>query len=173
MVDDNKPDTLERLARAKLSDDLRLRETGAGDLDHIIALGAVALQVNPAASALLNLHLAHDATAYHDALAATMSIARKLAREKAWGFKLQELHRIAKAALHHHLCPVCPSCFGRGYEVQKGTPMLSDRVCPKCHGSGKRSVPLKRGREIRAVLTRLEMIEHVAEVAVRRKMKQR
>lgn len=171
MLDDSHPGVLERLSSAKVSGNLKLKEV-RGDLDYIIALGAVALEINPAAAAMLNLHLAHDVTSYREARASALSIAKKIGSRKRWGFGLQEMEKIAKLALHHHLCPVCPTCYGRKYEVQPGTPMLSDRTCPKCYGTGKRPLPLRRGREIRLVLTSLEMIEHAAEVAVRARVRQ-
>lgn len=49
--------------------------------------------------------------------------------------------KIAKEMLAWWSDGVCTACDGRGYEIIKGTPSLSDRMCSHCHGSGKRPYP--------------------------------
>lgn len=67
-----------------------------------------------------------------------MHLNKRMARDRrlkgdAW--------KIAKEMLTWQLHGVCQPCEGRGYEVIKGTPSLSDNVCHHCHGTGKRPYP--------------------------------
>jgi hypothetical protein len=49
--------------------------------------------------------------------------------------------KIAAEMLAWHLHGVCEPCEGRGYEVIKDTPSLSDNMCSHCGGQGKRPYP--------------------------------
>jgi len=42
--------------------------------------------------------------------------------------------------LSHLSNDVCKSCFGRGFEVIHGAPVLSDDVCVDCRGTGRRTI---------------------------------
>lgn len=166
----NAPDTLERLATALGSRDLRLKP-GTSDLDYIIALGMAAASVNPAAGAMLNLHLAQNAAAYKEAERAALAITRHLNMKRRWKLKIQALIRVSGTALKYHVNPICPHCLGRKFEAVPGTPVLSAKICRPCHGTGIRPLPLVNGREIGEVVTALENIERVAADAVRSKLR--
>lgn len=170
MID--KPDTLERLATAMGSRDLSMRR-GTGDIDYIIALGSVALSINSAASAMIHLHLAHNPAAYKEAERAALAIARHLNLKRRWKLRVKDLIRVTGTALKYYICPVCPHCYGRGLEVVPNTPVLSMKACRPCHGTGKRPMPLQNGREIAEIIQSLENIEHVAEDAIRAKVRGR
>lgn len=50
--------------------------------------------------------------------------------------------KVAREMLAWHLHGVCEACDGRGYELVAGTQRhLSDNLCSKCGGSGKRPYP--------------------------------
>jgi hypothetical protein len=165
-----KPDTLERLATAMGSRDLSVRRS-TSDIDYIIALGMTAVSISPAASAMVNLHLAQNPTAYREAERAALAIARALNLKRRWKLRVRELVTITGTALKYHICPVCPHCYGRKLEVVPNTPVLSMKVCRHCHGTGKRPLPLQRGREIQEIVQALENIERVAEDAIRGKLR--
>ena len=40
-----------------------------------------------------------------------------------------------------YLHGTCQPCGGKGYEINLGTPTLSDRLCKHCHGTGKVKLP--------------------------------
>lgn len=68
-----------------------------------------------------------------------MHLNKRMARDRrlkgdAW--------KIGKEMLTWHLHGVCEACDGRGYEMVAGTKRhLSDNLCSKCGGSGKRPHP--------------------------------
>lgn len=166
------PDTLERLATAMGSRDLSVRR-GIGDVDYIIALGMAAVSVSPAASAMINLHLAQNPAAFKEAERAAVSIARHLNLKRRWKMKVRELITITHTALKYYICPVCPHCYGRKFELFEGTRRLSNKICRPCHGTGRRPLPLHRGKEIGEIMSALESIERVAEDAIRKKVRNR
>ncbi|UIF90880.1 hypothetical protein [Cupriavidus sp. UYPR2.512] len=165
------PNTLERLATAMGSRDLSIKR-GTSDVDYIIALGMTA-RANSAASAMVNLHLAQNPAAYKEAERAAVAVARHLNLKRRWKLKVRDLIRISGTALKYYICPVCPHCFGRKFDLFPGTQRLSDKICRPCHGTGKRPLPLQHGREIAEIIGALENIERVAEDAVRTKVRGR
>jgi hypothetical protein len=52
-----------------------------------------------------------------------------------------DIKQIAILSLHRWLNPICPACSGRKQETVFNTPMLSDRACRVCDGTGE--VPLR------------------------------
>lgn len=170
-MDDDRVGLLERLATAMVSGRLKLHEDGATDLDYIIALGMAAQRVAPEADALLRLYLAMDRQSYEDARGAAVRIARRLDTRRGWNLMAQDLSRIAGTALKYHINPICPECIGRKFQLAPNTPMLSHKVCKRCHGSGRRPIPIRNGRQIAEVIAALESIEHVAEKEIRLRMR--
>lgn len=67
-----------------------------------------------------------------------MHLNKRMARDR----RLKgDARKIAKEMLAWQLHGVCKACDGRGYEVIKGTPSLSDNICHHCQGTGKRPYP--------------------------------
>lgn len=65
----------------------------------------------------------------------------------------------------------CHTCQGKGHVTKKAKPKaFAPKVCGECHGSGKRKVPARYGREIRDVLAVMESRRRAAGVAVRKQM---
>ena len=65
----------------------------------------------------------------------------------------------------------CHTCQGKGQVTKKAKPKaFAPKVCGECHGSGKRKVPARYGREIRDVLAVMESRRRAAGVAVRKQM---
>jgi len=48
-----------------------------------------------------------------------------------------ERRAVATGAAYLYLVPRCPACHGRAFELQPDTPMLSDRPCKCCDGTGR------------------------------------
>lgn len=168
MLDTDKTTTLERLSHALSSTNLKLRE-GHCDLDYVIAFGMVASK-QEMASALLTIHFGGRATGYKEAKRAAITLTQKLDMKRGWDLPLREIVRVADSALKMYLIPNCPKCTGVMFEVIPDTPKLSNRACPQCHGSGRRSYPRRNSRAISEVVNVLLGIEGVAELAIRRKM---
>lgn len=79
------------------------------------------------------LKYANDASQYVECLQWLKERALKLGKRNGWGDP-SKVCSTAKRVLDYWLADNCPSCFGRGYRVLPGTPMLSDEVCPICQG---------------------------------------
>ncbi len=74
-------------------------------------------------------------------------------------------------ANHSGLQIPCHTCQGKGHVTKKAKPKaFAPKVCGECHGSGKRKVPARYGREIRDVLAAMESRRRAAGVAVRKQM---
>lgn len=167
MQPDDRPGLIERLSVAMTSSHLAMKD-GRCDLDFIIALG-LAAQERPEISHILHLHLAATPEAYQQAERSAIAITRRLDGKRNWRLASRTIVWVAKKALKHYICPVCPACSGRRFETTPGTPVLSARACGRCRGTGINPLPMQHGRVIAEVVARLEAIEDVAERAVRAK----
>lgn len=54
-----------------------------------------------------------------------------------------EVTLLLQTAVAVWLTPVCPVCEGRKFEVMRDAPVLTDRPCKACGGSGQRQLGLK------------------------------
>lgn len=167
----NSSTTLERLAVALTSKNLKLKET-VSDVDYLIALGMIGIK-NKMAGAMLNLHLSGNLSSYKEARRATVELTRRLSLKRDWKLDTKDQYRIADAAWKMYLMPVCPKCTGRKYQVAEGTPLLTARPCQKCQGTGLRHYPSHHGSQIKDVVNVLASIEDVAGAAIRAKMRSR
>lgn len=136
------PGVEERVGRALSRGNLRQSEH-ACDLDKVAALGVVGIQER-LADAVFRLKYANDAHAYEDALEGVRSLARNLDMRDRWRLRPKRLRWMATRVLRYWLADVCPLCSGVGYEIIAGSPHLSDRACPACHGERKRPMPWMR-----------------------------
>lgn len=145
----------ERLSAAFNSSDLGASPLVLKDVDYLIALGHVGIH-SRVASALLRLHYGLRAADYETALDEVERLVWRLSNRLNW--RIHDKRREAKSALDFVLCPVCPACLGRKYETEPGTPMLSDRPCMLCGGSGLRSFNSRFLPDICAEIDRLEAV---------------
>jgi len=58
--------------------------------------------------------------------------------------------------MHHLSKDVCPVCHGRGYNVIKGAPVLSDEICLDCRGAGRKELKGEAETKLAAAITRME-----------------
>jgi hypothetical protein len=135
----------EQVGRALSRGDLRQREVGTGDIDKIIALGMVGISER-LADAVFRVKYANEAREYGNALQGVYGLARALDQRERWRYRRRRLWKMAKQVFNYWLMDVCPLCTGVGYEVVSGSPHLSDRACPACHGERKRMMPWLRLR---------------------------
>ena len=91
------------------------------------------------ATKLFRLKYANDASEYPEVLAYFKEIATQHSRRMKWGDDAKA-RSCAKKVLDYWLADNCPACFGRGYEVMPGSPMLSDTPCPVCQGQKTRNL---------------------------------
>jgi hypothetical protein len=138
MSDDRRP-IEERVGTALASGDMRQRE-GACDLDKVGALGMIGIK-SRLADAVYRLKYANEHRCYDDALQGVYGIARSLDVREHWRLRRSRLRWMSKRVLDYWLADLCRICLGVKYETVHGSPHLSDRVCPMCHGSGKNAMP--------------------------------
>lgn len=163
--------TKERISRAMVSGNLKVSSNGVGDAEYLTALGMAAARANPAASAALRLHLAQDRSSFGDLRRATLVEAQRMNLRERWGLLGAQLRAAVDDALHHYIVPVCSRCQGLRFETVPGTPMLSNRHCRACNGTGERKILAKYERYVRAMLNWLDRIEDDLALAVRGKMR--
>lgn len=111
----------------------------------ILALGLVSV-TERSADTLYRLKWSNDAKEYRNGVRAVFLIVGELSLKHSWDWSLAESEAAAEAVLRWWLCPICPSCCGRGANPVEGTPILDDG-CPDCRGSGKRAYPWGAGRD--------------------------
>lgn len=75
---------------------------------------------------------------------------------------------IARETLSWWLHGTCQPCGGRGHQSIIGTPVLSEKLCRHCNGSGK--VPLPRGEAYTWLFDRLSKLTAVAGGEVMKKL---
>ena len=123
----------ERITHAQLSGNLSEAKTAdeLADVDVIRALGMIAAS-NPLGSAIWRVKYAQ----VESLLPYVVKQLTRIALEKGQAKTVEEVHQSLNQILPHWLDDLCHQCFGRGYEVVPGTPMLSDKSCKACKGSG-------------------------------------
>lgn len=139
LLDSEKPSIEERVGRALSRGNMRQRE-GACDLDVVTALGLVGIR-EKLADACFRLKYSNDPKSYNEALEGVYGLARALDARNRWRLNRRRLRWMSKIVLDYWLADGCRLCTGLRYLTIHGTPHLSDRQCPACHGSGKREMP--------------------------------
>lgn len=152
MAENEKPTTAERVGLAEQSSDLTLRLRSACDADKLLAVGMSA-QRRPLALALHRVIYAQDASAYEEARHLLRKHVYAKALKEEWIVRYRkinaapkpvDLRRFSDAVLTWMLNDVCPECSGRKFSLMEstishGARVLAPRLCPVCHGSGKRA----------------------------------
>lgn len=136
----------ERITKAMVSSDLGMTQEAIKDADYIVAMGWVGIE-NGVASALWRLLHTNRRAEYDEALRITIRLTKAIDRRRGWKLKPGRAAKLAKEALDYAICPVCPSCLGRGRHTIEGTPVLG-AVCMSCHGDGKRRFDSRRVGEV-------------------------
>lgn len=183
---DDKATIGERVGLAEQSSDLTLRLRSGCDADKLLAVG-MAAQRRPLALALHRLIFAQDHSAYVECRTLLRHHVLSTAIRDAWIVKWKrveaapqpaDLRKFADAVLTWRVNDACPECTGRKYmlldsTVPDGPRVLAPRLCPKCHGTGKRPFRWRnpwweeKGVEIAAELD--DMIDRLVS-GVRRKL---
>jgi hypothetical protein len=136
---DDSPTIEERVGAALAMGNLRQRE-GPCQLDKIGVLGMVGIS-EKLADAVYRLKYSNEATSYNDAFDGVYRLARVLDRRNRWRMRGTRLRWMTRRVLDYWLIDNCFTCTGVGYQPIPGSPHLSDRPCPSCHGTRKRPMP--------------------------------
>lgn len=139
----DRPCIRERLACASISDDLELRESYC-DLDKVAAAGLVGMSESLAID-LIRLKYANGVNTYQGVLEQLTTIVRQEARRAKWKSGVNsatddEICGLAECVLNVWLIDCCIDCAGRGHSVMAGAPILSDDICERCGGTGRRKL---------------------------------
>lgn len=164
----SRPSPLERLGVAMSTSDLTVDPIHRTDADYVIALGIAESRNNAVAGPLARLYMTSSKTSLRRAFESVYGLVKKLGAKRGWRLTEDEERVVSKQALMHHVSPACAPCHGRGYEVQPGTPVLSDRPCKACKGTGRRPIQKKLQPEIAQVVAVLENIDSITESAIAR-----
>lgn len=152
-----------RISSAQGSDDLG--EVGLediGDVDIVRACGMVANK-HPVGMALWRLKYGGD----HRELGNVVLALIALMGRKGWTG--EHVPGLVSAVVKHWLDDVCPSCFGRGYDVMPGSPMLSDAPCGTCNGQGRLPLPV-RDEPATWLMETIAKLERETAAAIMRKL---
>lgn len=105
------------------------------DTDMLGAMG-LASRGHPLGAALERL-FAGDHKSAHE----IVRILAQMAFKQSWDYEIRasraQCHDLACAVLAWHRNGTCRVCNGHGYELIPGAPMLSERECKACRGTGK------------------------------------
>jgi hypothetical protein len=121
----------ERYARATISGNLR------NDALHVGAdvLMAVAMSSNFGAM-LMRVKFANDVGSYRALLDQWTWIVSTKALRRNWPLHIP-IDKVAFLSLHRWISSVCPACTGLKHVKILGAPVLAERACPVCHGTGE------------------------------------
>jgi hypothetical protein len=141
----------ERYACATLSGNLR------NDALHTApeVLMAVAL-AGGFSSKIIRLKYALDAPSYRRTLDEWTWMVSRKAGLRSWPEHVR-VDSVAHFSLRYWLNSVCPACTGHGKVKELGAPVLSERDCPLCQGTGK--AELRCDKTIRDYV--LDMVEEL------------
>ena len=123
-------------------------------------LAAVALGGGEFGSLLFRVKYSNDSTSFHSLLEKFTVVVESKAILRKWNSSIRP-EQIASAALKYWLNDLCWVCEGRGYPVVLGTPMLSDKECSGCHGTGKKVLDAN-SRELDYIKDMVEALEEMA-----------
>jgi hypothetical protein len=121
----------ERYARATISGNLR------NDALHVGAdvLMAVAMSSNFGAM-LMRVKFANDVSSYRRLRDQWTWIVSTKALRRNWPVHIP-IDLVAETSLRRWISSVCPACTGLKHVKLLGAPVLADRDCPVCHGTGQ------------------------------------
>lgn len=138
---------LDSLSRAEVSSDLRHYEHKC-DVDVLAAAGMSAVN-HPAHMSLFRVKYLKDANELAQAKSLFIRWARNaMANRMRAGSAMnpEKASRVGVQALTAWVNDVCGKCNGVKYTIAEGTPMLTDKQCPCCSGTGK--APIRQHGEM-------------------------
>lgn len=152
----------ERYETANNAKNLKVEAENNGAADVLIAAGWSPVRFG---MLLMRLHSEYDGKAKRHGMGATDALllvgglkslnqAVEQLTVQAAKWQIAEANHVAKVMIWHWLNQTCKSCQGRGKQLIPGTPALSERDCPACHGSGKAKAP--HGQEGRKLLNYMD-----------------
>lgn len=110
---------------------------------HRVGAAGMAARRQPLAMAVYELRYRQplDLARVVEVAVALTNQVEKQAKLQRWRLRRHhDAQRVVAVVLRWWLADVCPACEGRRFEVVSGTPMLSDRHCHACGGTGKPSL---------------------------------
>lgn len=134
----------ERYGMAAAIGNLRQRLDRPTPADTVAAAG-MAGRTEPLGLALWRAKYAGDRTAYRNAQALLCARVVNVSRKRKWGETPKSLRLLAHQVMAWSVFGVCPVCTGRGHPSfgeGDGRQVLSDDMCPVCHGDG--ATPIER-----------------------------
>jgi hypothetical protein len=154
-----------------------------GGIDKIIALGFAGLDLKRskrggmfpgsvilgAMDAVFGLKYANDASYYKPSLLVVERVAKRC--NARWNWRLKRLRPMSKKVLDYWLNDICSGCEGRQFEVVEGTPMLMDRACRQCGGTGRKRYPWGEDEKHKRLLSTVEHLEALVIGAVARRIR--
>ena len=139
-MNDNRVTAVERISQAFVSGRLDFKPNAVTDLDWLTALGMVAagrVRIRRCCA-----HYVQDRSSLEDAMKAAVAFARQQS-QRGWNLTNKEINRTARLALEYHVLPTLPDMPGTEVPAHRRNPSLSAKACPKCHGTGKRPLPIR------------------------------
>ena len=161
MIDDNTTTVEERYITANLSSSLRCetrQDAPIGAIGVVIACGWSASRIG---AALMRLHTRPDRNGLEQ-------MHGFISQQAAyWGIERPEA--VAASVLSWWLSHVCGKCSGVRFELVPGTPMLSNRHCKACKGTGESVLP--HGSDGRRLVGFLDDCKSRATDSIKRRLK--
>lgn len=145
---------LDLLSRAEVSSDLRHHEHDC-DVDVLGAAGLAAIN-HPAHTSLFRVKYMNDAEEIATAKSLFIRWARNaMANRMRAGSTMnpEKASRVGVQALTAWVNDVCDRCHGVRYVIAEGAPVLTDKQCPCCSGTGK--APIRQNGEMLDVFKEL------------------
>lgn len=121
---------MEKISSAQVSSNLGEKPIHQmGDVDVVRACGMAGAS-NDLGLSLYRLKYSGDVKEFPKVLNGLLTMVRS-----RW-FEVDE-NKTVNEVLSHWLDDICHPCYGRGYAVVPGTPMLGDVPCGACNGTGR------------------------------------
>ena len=154
----DRPDVAERYATACTSSNLRVEAERGSSADVLIASGWSKSRVGGALMRLYteygSFRMPPNAIGKMDAMLAMGKLVSlrqvlEIVTQYAADERIEQPKAVAMAVVAHFLDDVCKSCNKLGKERIPGTPMLSNRSCKACKGTGSPMLPYgEAGRHV-------------------------
>lgn len=123
----------ERIITSQTSSNLgEVIEGDMGDIDMIRACGAVAA-TNPLGISLWRLKYSNDAKEFPFVVRELRHLVERYGKAKG----IAAADHLVTRVLKFWFDDTCHECNGMGFELMEHAPVLSEKACKHCHGTGK------------------------------------